>query len=173
MKKAMIPPAVIAVFFLTLVVAICAFVLTMLLQKPPTGRDRELRVKLLYRTDHKALRDACRELSQRTRVGRLEARMYHFGPNPDPQTAEFPRPILDLMPVYVTIDADGSVMVAMMGGLDHFGVVAYPEDYKKPAFDDFKFGDMQLIEGLWYYDDGYETRPADWQQRIDALKPNK
>jgi hypothetical protein len=170
MRKAMVL-SLIGAILLILTVGICLFVVTMLRQGPPSGRGRDLRVKLLYRTDHKALLGACRELSGCMRMGKLKARMYHFGPNPDPQTAQFPQPILDLMPAYVTVETDGRVVVAMMGGLDHFGVYAYPEDYKKPPFDDFRFGDMKLIEGLWYYDDGYDARPEDWQERIDALKP--
>jgi len=59
-------------------------------------------------------------------------------------------------------------MLEMMGGLDHFGVYAYPEDYKPPPHAGFELGDKKLIDGLWYYDDGYRGNP-EYGKRIEAL----
>lgn len=85
-----------------------------------------------------------------------------------PETSRFPKPILDLAPNYVNIDEDdcGRVMVEMLGGLSHFGVLAYTEDYQKASW--AVYGDKELIPGLWYYDDGYEGNPR-YQKKIDAL----
>ena len=58
-------------------------------------------------------------------------------------------------------------MLEMLGGLVHFGVVAYTEDYQKPPFAGFKFGDRELIPGLWYYDDGYNN--PEYDKKFEAL----
>lgn len=124
------------------------------------------RVHLLYKTDHQALLDACRELSRRAAAGDLKHGMYYVRSDSHP-----PQPILDLGPNHVFIRYDGRVMLEMMGGLDHFGVYAYPEDYKEPPVMGFKLGDKKLIDGLWYYDDGYGVPPEDYDRRIEALRP--
>ena len=131
--------------------------------------DRQGHFRLLCKTDHQALLDACRELSRRVvATGDLKHGKYYVRSDPHPDVAGFPQPILDLGPNYVFIDCDGRVMLEMMGGLNHFGVSAYPEDYKKPPFVGFKLGDKKLIDGLWYYNDGYEGNPR-YQKKIDAL----
>ena len=53
----------------------------------------------------------------------------------------------------------------MSGGIYHYGVTAYPENYKKPS-DDFEFGDKKIIDGLWYYEDGYNSNDDKW---VDSL----
>ena len=53
----------------------------------------------------------------------------------------------------------------MMGGLDSFGVYAYPEGYEKPPHTT-ALGDKKLINGLWYYDDGYNVNPEEYDKQI-------
>jgi hypothetical protein len=55
----------------------------------------------------------------------------------------------------------------MHGGFDHFGVYAYPEDFKEPH-DSFRYGDRKLIDGLWYYDEEYHYDPEEYGRRIDG-----
>jgi hypothetical protein len=133
--------------------------------------SQKRRVRLLYKTDHQALLGACRELSRRVSVGDLKPGKYLLsGSSHRKEVSQFPQPILDLGPINVFIDYDGRVMLEMAGGLDHFGVSAYPKDYKKPPHAE-KLGDKKLIDGLWYYDDGYRVRPEDYDKRIEALRP--
>ena len=73
-----------------------------------------------------------------------------------------------LGPNRATIGNYGEVRLEMMGGLDHFGVSFYPDNYKKPPFVGFNLGDKKLIDGLWYYDDGYEDNPR-YDNKIEAL----
>ena len=61
------------------------------------GLARTARVKLLYETDHKALLQACRELSQRATSGELKPNMYGVRTARDREVSTFPRVILDLL----------------------------------------------------------------------------
>ncbi len=124
--------------------------------------------RLLCETDHHALLEACREISRRVAEGALKSGRYNVRHNPHPDVAGFPQPIIDLGPTWVIVSDDGAVNIEMMGGLDHFGVYAWPEGYKKPPFVGFKLGDKKLIDGLWYYDDGYESNPR-YHKKIEAL----
>ncbi len=131
---------------------------------------QQRQVRLLCETDHKALLEACRELSGWAARGDLkQGGTYNVRRDRHPKASRFPQPILDLNPSYVYIDENdsGRVMVEMHGGLLHFGVQAYTEDYKKP-FPSFEYGDKELIDGLWYYDDGYLDNP-EYDKRIEAL----
>ena len=128
-----------------------------------------MRVRLLCETDHEVLLEACRELSRWAARGDLKPGRYNVRRDRHPKASQFPQPILDLAPSYVYVDENDSnrVMVAMHGGLDHFGVEAYTEDYKKP-YPTYQYGDKELIPGLWYYDDGYIGHP-EYEKRIEAL----
>jgi hypothetical protein len=128
-----------------------------------------IRVRLLCETDHQALLEACRELSSRFARGELKPGKYWVRINRDPEVSTFPQPILDLRPssIYIDDNTNGSVRVEMLGGLDHVGVMAYPEDFKEP-WPNFKYGDKELIPGLWYYDDLYEGDPK-YDEKIEAL----
>jgi hypothetical protein len=134
------------------------------------ARAQRIRIRLLYRTDHKSLLLACRELSKKKAAGVLESQMYNVLFDPHPESSKFPAAILELEPNYVFVDNDGRIMVEMLGGLDHFGVNAYPEDYKKSS-DAEKLGDKKLLDGLWYYDDGYLAHPEDYDKQIESLRP--
>ncbi len=129
-----------------------------------------MRVRLLCETDHEALLEACRELSRRAGRGDLRpGRKYGIRRDRHPVASRFPQPILVLVPSYVSISENdsGRVMLEMLGGLGHFGVLAYTEDYKKP-YRTYSYGDKKLIPGLWYYDDGYQGHP-EYEKRIEAL----
>ena len=128
-----------------------------------------MRVRLLYQTDHQALLDACRELSRRVATKELEPGEYYLSGDVRPQVLTFPQIILDVEPCAVVVESSGRIDVAMIGGIDHIGVRAYPENY--PSSSGFELGDRKLLEGLWYYDDGYHERPADWDKHIEKLRP--
>jgi hypothetical protein len=132
-------------------------------------QEERMRVRLLCKTDHEVLLEACRELSKRVGRGDLKPGRYNVRRDRHPMASQFPQPILQLAPSYVYIDENdsGRVMMEMLGGLDHFGVEAYTEDYKKP-YPTYQYGDKELIPGLWYYDDGYRGHP-EYDKRIEAL----
>ena len=119
--------------------------------------------RLLCETDHQALLSACRELSRQVKSGRRKDGVYE-----DPEVLRFPEPIPSLQPKFVTIGRDGLVRLEMGLGLWPLGVQAYPESY--PEYPPpFKYGDRKLLEGLWYYEDGYSIHSEAYDKRIDEL----
>ncbi len=126
------------------------------------------RVLLLCNTDHKALLKAGREILDQipedylNTDGKRVAGVLHL-----PKGVQIPETIQDIRPRGVFVDYDGYLRIEMHGGMDHFGVRIYPEDYKEPDRY-FKYVDRELLPGLWYYDDGYIHNPK-YDKRIDAL----
>lgn len=121
-------------------------------------------VHLLRETDYQILLSACRELSARAFRGELMPWTYGVRRNPAPETSTFPQVIIDIQPAYIQIEKDGRVFVEM-AGVPSFGIVAYPQDYSIGAYDS---GDVELLPGLWYYDEGYKEY-ADRKEYIDSL----
>ncbi|MHC4752543.1 MAG: hypothetical protein ACYTFW_22065 [Planctomycetota bacterium] len=133
------------------------------------NKTQRMQVRLLCETDHQALLNACRELLRQVDEGNLKPGLYpiHDGSR-HPEVSRFPQPILDLAPQYVKIE-HGYITMPMHGAIASFGVFAYPEDFKEP-FPGFIYGHRKLIEGLWYYDDGYvRDYDSDYDRRIEAL----
>ena len=128
-------------------------------------KAQQRKVRLLSETDHQALLETCRELSREVSAGDLEPDRYIVRREPDPEVSSFPQLILDLEPTYVEITRNGRVTLEMLGGMHHFGITAYPENYEKPSHS-FKYGDKKIIDGLWYYEDGYNPKYDKW---IEAL----
>lgn len=128
------------------------------------GKQRQKR--LLCETDFQELLDACRRLSDRVAAGDLKPQQYNVRVKPHPESSRFPKAILDLKPTYIIINTHGEVMIELHGGFLHYGVTAYPEDYKKPA--GVEYGDKMLIDGLWYYDEAYKGDP-EYQKMIEDL----
>jgi hypothetical protein len=51
-----------------------------------------------------------------------------------------------------TIITDYGCLKIFLGNrLGNFGVIIYPDDFKEP-YGNFKYGDKELLPGLWYYD---------------------
>lgn len=139
------------------------------------------RVLLLCETDHQALLKAGREILSQIPKNRLL-----LNPPPDeirhldnfkfvlPKEVQIPQAIRDLKPYVCLISHDDYLTVEMHGGWDHiqremshFGVNIYPEDFKEPERN-FKYGDRELLPGLWYYDEGYLRNP-EFDKTIEKL----
>jgi hypothetical protein len=111
---------------------------------------------LLYHTDHQALLTACRMLMNEGYRGQ-----YNIGwPDKHPDVEKFPKEILALKATYVRVLDDGRVFIEMWGGMSHYGVVAYAEDYKEP-FEGYKLGNKKLIDGLWFHSDFIDLSKED------------
>jgi hypothetical protein len=132
------------------------------------------RVLLLCNTDHHALLKAGREILSQVPKDRLNPQpdgIRHVGDIGIPKGVEIPQAILDLKPRGCLVSLDGYLTLEMHGGLDHFGVQIYPEDFMEPEEpgDYFKYGDRELLPGLWYYDEGYHYGPEEYDKRINEL----
>jgi len=123
-------------------------------------KTRQIRDRLLSQTDHKALLDACREISKEVSEGNLSPNRYSVRYKPDPGISQFPQLVLDVEPLYIDVSSDGRVTLEISGAFHHCGVTAYPENYEKPN-EHFKYEDKMIIDGLWYYEDGYNPKRDD------------
>ncbi len=96
---------------------------------------------------------------------------YYVHPPASPEASTFPQVILDLKPSTVSIEGNGVVFVAVVGGLDHCGVIFYPEGIEDeeppPGVTCGSYGDRKLLDGLWYYDDGYQRDPH-YDKKVSA-----
>ena len=123
-------------------------------------RDTEQgRVRLLCETDHQALLGACQEVLRQVADGKLETGLYM-----GEQIAQFPEPIPSLRPGHVTIDEWGLKIEMMYVGWSSLGVYAYCEGDRA-----YHSGDRKLLDGLWYYDDGYLADRVGYDKYIEKL----
>ena len=104
--------------------------------------------KLLHRTDHESLLVACRSIMKPEFVGTYLLTW----PDKHPDADKLPKEILALKPQGVTVYDDGRVLITVMGGMSHWGVVAYSEDFKEP-YEGHIRGNKKLIDGLWFCSD--------------------
>ena len=135
-------------------------------------KAQQRRVLLLCETVHQALLKAGREILSEVPVKKTIQRTKNETPGiignfPIPKGVRIPQAILDLRPHAVVIDYDGYLIIEMHGGMDHFGVRIYPEEFKAP-YPGFKYINRKLTEGLWYYDIGYDGNP-EFDERIEEL----
>ena len=139
------------------------------------------RVMLLCDTDHQALLKAGREILSQVpkdslllnpppyEISYLDSRKFVL-----PKEIQIPQAIRDLKSHACLISYDGYLTLEMQWFFDHFrremshfGVHIYPEDYEEPERN-FKYGDRELLPGLWYYDEGYLRNP-EFDKLIEKL----
>jgi hypothetical protein len=113
-------------------------------------RANKISGKLLYKTDHQMLLKAGREILSQVPCTNNNTEGVHKYPIPN--EVKIPKMIQDMKPRAILMSSYGYLEIRMHGGMDHFGVYIYPEDFNVP-FPNFPYGDQKLTEGLWYYDD--------------------
>jgi hypothetical protein len=139
------------------------------------------RVLLLCETDHQALLNAGREILSQIPKDSMNPRpdgIRHLGDLKFvlPKGVQIPQVIQDLKPYVCLISYDGYLTLEMhergwdhiKREMSHFGVNIYPVDYKESEYN-FKYGDRELLPGLWYYDEGYHYFPEEYDKMIDDL----
>ncbi len=134
------------------------------------------RLVLLYETDHRELLEACRNLSMQVATGRLEPGSYRIHSDPDPESKQFPQLILSLDPLNVEVAKDGKVAL-IMSPMVMYGVRAHPENYEDTLTNPFKYRDtvwgIELIDGLWYFDEDFQKHPEHMKEVEESLKKRK
>ncbi len=120
---------------------------------------------LFLEADYQELLAACRSLSKRVAAGELRSGQYqvYLGKR-DPNTLSFPQVILDLKPAEVIMNCHGrgEVVIVLFPGPEWLGVTAYPEGSEGG-------GAVELIEGLWYFDNGYGDNDPKYTARINDM----
>lgn len=120
----------------------------------PTYRKR---VRLLCKTDYHALLAACREVMQREDLVP--------GVRYEPSWLQLHEVIRKLDPSAIS-KCDNYLFIYIRGFMDRFGVYAYPQDFEEP-YKGFKYDGLELIPGLWFYDEGLVPKPGS-----DSVDPN-
>ncbi len=137
-------------------------------------RSNHERARLLFQTDHRALLAACRQVM--TNRHAFARDMDWHGPNDptesliDPKDPKIPRPIASLHPRDV-IARDSEVHLELHGGFDHYGVIALSEQAAHDATNRFS-GPIELVSGLWYYDEGLAQDHDRWLKKLRKMKPH-
>jgi hypothetical protein len=142
---------------------------------------RNGRTYLLYKTDHKALLEAGRELSHQVSTGRLEPTLYEidrgFG-EPLEAAKKFPRIITGLNPRFVFIHPNGIIDIRAYDRHNVcYDVRIFPENFegnegKYKKYSDPSWG-IELIKGLKYYDEDFEKHPEHKKKIEDLLNKRK
>lgn len=137
----------------------------------PWVQAQRTRERLLCRMDYEVLLKAGREILSQVPKWEPEperAGQRVLGQLPIPEGTPIPQPIRSLRPRTMLISYDGYLIIEMHGGMDHFGVNIYPENFKEPD-PPFAYGDRKLLSGLWYYDEGYFYGGHEYDKKIGAL----
>jgi hypothetical protein len=134
--------------------------------------NRERR-ELLYETDHAALLEACREVMRNRHAYDLVESLSDPDESfVDPHDPEVPRIIRDLEPRDI-IATDDRVFIELHGAMDHYGVIALPEQLVDDA-DHHRGGDIELVPGLWYHDERLSPLSPEgdrWMEKLKNMKP--
>jgi len=131
----------------------------------------EKRVQLLYETDHEALLQACRSLMEQKRNNSLNMNHWFIEQrfakalriNGNFHAAGISETIVDLEPVFIKIYEDDRVLIELVSDFYSVAVQAYPDDVEGG-------GNKKLLDGLWYWDVGYE-KISDFDEYLKRLKP--
>ncbi len=127
--------------------------------------------RLLCETNYNLLLETCRKLPKPIQN---QGRSYYSAKSissnlPQGFSGEV---ILNLKPERVYLDENGCVSIAFGHTFWHFGIRAYPKDFNGPLPSGV-YGDRELIPGLWYYDELYQSN-QNYSDVIDRLvKKNK
>ncbi|MBN1819053.1 MAG: hypothetical protein JW828_16965 [Sedimentisphaerales bacterium] len=138
----------------------------------PIKQINQIRVKVLYHTNHEELLKACRDKLATYNNSLPDEKIKNegitttvksgpgFGTGEDiPQKTHMK--ILDLKPTFVEISRK-MIHLEMCTGFYSVSVSAFPDGVEG-------FGDLKLIDGLWYSDDGFRKNP-DFSKYLEQLK---
>jgi hypothetical protein len=99
-------------------------------------------------------------------------RPVHIDGIPASRIVPVPRVIRKLRPHAVLINLNGYIVLHMQEGLSNYGIKIYPEDFSRPS-GNFRFGNRELLPGLWYYDYRYRQDPAYNEKISEILQTGK
>lgn len=164
-KKITVEKVIIVIVVICLIAAYGFLILDI-----PDDSPEARRVRLLCETDHEALLLAGREILAKAPKNLMRYAVgspVHDDGIPVPKEVQIPRVIRRIMPYEVLINLRGYVVLHMAEDITNYGVKIYPEGFKSPN-PNFRFGDRELLPGLWYYDYRYSQDPA-YNKKIDQV----
>jgi hypothetical protein len=146
-----------------------------LIMPEPLKQIDQIRAKVLYHTNHEELLKVCRDKlttynnsfpNEKVKNEGISATVESgpgFGAGEDvPQKTHMK--ILDLKPTFVKISRK-VIHLEMCTGFYSVRVSAFPEGVEG-------FGDLKLIDGLWYSDDGFRKHPnfSDYLKQLKSYE---
>jgi hypothetical protein len=175
-KKSKILIVLLITIPVVIVIGLYSYVYIGLLYFGPSKTDLDNnRRKIIYEIDHNKLIEACRKLMSEAMEGKWDAGEYYLRDIEDRSVVyknkveKMPQEIIELEPAYILITED-KVRIEMHGGIVHFGItVSYSNNLEPKGYEKY-FGNKQLIEGLWYYDDGFQKDP-NFAEYLESLRP--
>jgi hypothetical protein len=158
------------------IVLVVVFIAAPLLPLSPmifqSVRDGRLRMRLLCKTDHVALRFAGGELLRETGQESVTSHGHVLhGSSRRLDVSQSPLAIRRLSPRGIRIEED-RLYIDFGGRTHNFGVIIYPADFNEP-YPEYRGGDRKLVEGMWYYDDEYNTDPTHDEWVEARLRKNR
>lgn len=149
---------------------IASYVYLIILKIHDVNEMEKRRPVLLYETDHQALLEACRALSQQVVTGQLKPGTYFlYGRHTDPETKQFPQLIRDIEPLYVLINVEGVVYITMSVRVI-YGIIAFPENLDRKNIEMYEDSNrIELINGLWYFDNDFLNHPEHMKAVEESL----
>ncbi len=122
--------------------------------------------RLLYRTDHQELLAACRKIIKKYNDGVFSTDKINIDHKEfENDIKHIPEIIINLEPVYIWLN-NNSVTVALIGGMDHAGAIVYINNDQVNTRDDY----IEIIDGLYYYDDGLREANKDYKDYLKSLE---
>lgn len=130
-------------------------------------QDEKQKILLLYEISHNDFLRECRDLHESGLRGE-----FSINDLSDEAYENIPKNLMiELKPDIIRI-SDERVKIIIRGGIFGFGVYAYPEKVMKSTYEKYYIGDKMLIEGLWYFDSGYEPgHEIEYEEYLNSLKP--
>jgi len=134
---------------------------------------RDGRIRLLYKTNYNELLIAGRNILIQANIkyedpiagGRVD-KYYEI-----PKHVKIPKIISSLKRIgkpSIYIHNDGFLRIVIGKNRDNlYGVYIYPEKFEE-SYENYHYGNKELISGLWYFDIGYEEY-RDYDETIDSL----
>jgi len=121
---------------------------------------------LLLETDYRILLDACRDVERLHSAGNISFGTLFVRRNKtDPNVLRLPKEVVEINPLFVSIDLGKCVRLEMTG-IPATGVVAYPDaDKEKYEW----LGNVELIPGLWFYHEDYSLPQTPCKAQIDPI----
>ena len=127
------------------------------------SQREQARARLLCEANHRVLLEESRRVAKQ-----FDAGLYVWSRLSTDEIARFPAVIRMLDPTYVSVDESGVVEIEVAAKQFPMGVRVYPEGYAK-SHQDADYGDRELLDGLWYYDQGYRDDPEAYDRGIKVL----